>query len=354
MKLESVPSALSKASAYVLGAGYYVTVGQWFWRSSTLRQYQKQGRMAPCPVCGGEELELCCSIPLTNNLALFDSREEARSAYNLGFLPESWLKQRLKQQEGFATRLMKASIDYLRCRSCDVYFQNQAMTAEERSAFYKHFYRSGEKFGRPQIFKPGSRFHLWADHLTALTGAGNGRRFLDIGCAEGFLVLRMRELGFDAYGIEPSAPMVRFGQEDLGLANLKSGDYDSEAYPESYFDLINAYHVLEHVHDHHACLEAAVKHLKPGGHLVISVPCPELAVEQLRSGAPVATVRGVLTSGHHLLFSRAYLERSLASVGLEVLSHEVVQHQSDVLPGTKTSRSGEKWLGMNLLARKPG
>lgn len=344
--------SITNAAVDVVGAGYYFTVGQCFWAGSTLRAHRRQGRVIPCPVCRRENLEFCCAVPVNRQLGLFDARTLARKAYNLEFLPSGKLTERMKSQEPYATRLLKGSIDYFRCVSCDVYFQNQEMSAEERNAFYEHHYRSGDKFGRPSSYTPGSRFHLWADHLCALTGGASGKKFLDVGCAEGYLVLRMKELGFDAHGIEPSAAMVRYGVEELGLP-LKQGVYRKDLYPASSFDLINAYHVLEHVDDHRAFVENVAWHLKPGGCALISVPCPEAAMQKLESGTPVTGVSGVLGSGHHLLFSRAYLTSLLAEHGLEVTAHEVLDREADRLPDNKKiGRSGEKWLGMNLLARK--
>ncbi len=33
-------------------------------------------------------------------------------------------------------------------------------------------------------------------------------------------------------------------------------------------------------------------------------------------------------------------------------AHEVVDHEAELMPDKKVGKSGEKWLGMNLLAQK--
>ena len=50
----------------------------------------------------------------------------------------------------------------------------------------------------------------------------NGR-LLDIGCAWGGYLWRMRELGWEVHGIELNAAAARYAQEALGLTNVRSG-----------------------------------------------------------------------------------------------------------------------------------
>jgi SAM-dependent methyltransferase len=70
-------------------------------------------------------------------------------------------------------------------------------------------------------------------------------RALDVGCAAGFCMAVMRELGFETHGLEVSA------------------------YPDAHFDLITMWDVVEHVVDPVSLLTRARELLAPGGLLVI-------------------------------------------------------------------------------------
>ncbi len=345
-----IPVAQIGVSA--VGVMYYLTIGKWFWRKSSLRNHQKAGKIIPCPICGSSKLNFCCSIPIYKNMGLFDARGLARRAYNLEFLPNGKLRTKFKEWEKFVVWPGSALVDYYRCLSCHVFFQNHNMNSEARGAFYAVFYRSAKRFGRSHANLPGSRFHLWAEYLRSQTGLKRGARILDVGCAEGFLVQRLKDMGYEAYGIDPSKPMIRYGQEELGLDNLTSESYNDRSYPENFFDLVTTYHVIEHVDDHEAFLHAMCLHLKPGGYLLVSTPCPEAAYEQLESGIPVRMLKNVFGGGHYILFSRRYLWGILEKKGLGLIGYEIVNKKSLLLENKKISASGEKWLGMNIIAKK--
>jgi SAM-dependent methyltransferase len=74
-------------------------------------------------------------------------------------------------------------------------------------------------------------------------------------------------------GLEPDLASFevaagRVGERGLVL-NTTAEEYESEP-----FDLVCAFEVLEHVEDDRAALEAWLRHLRPEGHVLLSVPFP--------------------------------------------------------------------------------
>jgi SAM-dependent methyltransferase len=99
-----------------------------------------------------------------------------------------------------------------------------------------------------------------------------GARVLDIGCADGELFRRIPHVG-EGIGVDPDLPA---SMPSLPNAVLVRGVFP-EALPDHRpFDVITLLAVLEHVppqSQRNLALDCA-RHLKPGGHLVITVPSP--------------------------------------------------------------------------------
>lgn len=97
----------------------------------------------------------------------------------------------------------------------------------------------------------------------------SGGTLLDIGCSTGSFVKAAREAGFEAEGVDISAPAVRCGQR-FGLP-LHALDILHESTGKQY-DAITLWATLEHVPDPMRHLRRARELLKPGGLLFVSVP----------------------------------------------------------------------------------
>lgn len=99
-----------------------------------------------------------------------------------------------------------------------------------------------------------------------------GHRLLDFGCGTGQFAQACASDGWDTIGIETDADAAGYAKKQSGLniypdfAALPAGE------AETGFDVITAWHVLEHVPQPEKTLKAFYNHLKPGGIAVIAVP----------------------------------------------------------------------------------
>jgi 2-polyprenyl-3-methyl-5-hydroxy-6-metoxy-1,4-benzoquinol methylase len=96
----------------------------------------------------------------------------------------------------------------------------------------------------------------------------NGMRILEIGCAEGYLGAAIKRLADVEYvGIEISGDAKSASARLDAVVNLPASNFSAPA-----FDLVLAFHVLEHIAD----LEAEITHwmrlLKDDGTLILEVP----------------------------------------------------------------------------------
>ena len=101
------------------------------------------------------------------------------------------------------------------------------------------------------------------------TGLRNGR-ILDLGCGTGAFLNVMKSKGWEVLGIEPDGDARKKAETLYHITALPL----DEVYklPESTFDIITMWHVLEHVHDLHDYLNILHQSLKPGGIIIIAVP----------------------------------------------------------------------------------
>lgn len=100
-------------------------------------------------------------------------------------------------------------------------------------------------------------------------------RFLDVGCANGAFVAAMKDIGFDAHGLEINPQMAEFASAQSGCPI-----YTNWSQVTGKFDVITYHDVFEHVESPPDELARVFRALRPQGLLVLDVPdagCTEAA-----------------------------------------------------------------------------
>lgn len=87
-------------------------------------------------------------------------------------------------------------------------------------------------------------------------------RICVVGCSWGYEIVRLKEAGFDAVGIELSEPRRALAKERLGLSVFASEDEI-----EGPIDIVMSSHVLEHIPRISARLDAIDRALRPRVHV---------------------------------------------------------------------------------------
>ncbi|MBK8977836.1 MAG: class I SAM-dependent methyltransferase [Planctomycetes bacterium] len=99
-------------------------------------------------------------------------------------------------------------------------------------------------------------------------------RILDVGCAAGYFLRVMQDLGHDVRGVEVSEAIAGDAQASLGAERVWVGTLDSvpreqPGFEPGSFDLVSMWDVIEHVPDPQQLLRDALAMLRPTGHLLI-------------------------------------------------------------------------------------
>ena len=174
---------------------------------------------------------------------------------------------------------------------------------------------------------------------------------LEVGAGDGKLVARMRELGLDASGIDPS-PSACAAAAGLGVPVECVSVDDAELAPASR-DGVVLWHSLEHFEHPAQALARIRAWLVPGGRLIVAVP--NLAGLQARIGGDRWFHQDV--PRHRTHFTPAGLERLLERTGFapERSSQVLVEQNPLGMWQTLLNRlTGERDFAFRLIKRDLG
>ena len=304
----------------------------------------------PCPVCGklpGEPPRLQARA---NDPRIYDSRAWALNLYNLKAI------SRVRSIYGYvsgersnASKFLK--LNYFECQDCKSLFKSGAhfwrLKFETNPKFYSTIYRNGKIYGRPVLMK-SPRIINWSRYITSFFPNPSSIKILDMGCAEGYLVLALRNDEFQAYGIEPNLQMCAYATQIIGISNenITHSSYEIESYGAESFDAISSYHTIEHCPSPEYILRSAYNHLKKGGLLFLSTPSAEISLREFE----IAGRNLNFVDTHDFILSEQAIETLALEVGLLVIRRNTFNNIDsefgiDVL--------GEKEGGVNYVFLKP-
>ncbi len=184
---------------------------------------------------------------------------------------------------------------------------------------------------------------------------GRKGRFLDVGCATGFMCLAAVERGWSAVGIDISKPMVEFMTKVLGITGF-AGQYHQtrEVAQEGPFDVIYCSHVIEHIPNPNDWCEKFSEQLAEGGILCLQVPAnnsPERRIKRIlkRLGLKKDDWKLWRTPDHLYEPSIGPVKALLARHGLKIVDWETYSRK-DLLNQSFLSKLRHRWLkaGNNL------
>lgn len=160
-----------------------------------------------------------------------------------------------------------------RCTTCHT-------VSAARYADPADIYRSGYMFGEVEGFGLDVRADAFQDYLHRVAerriamierASGLGAAsLLDVGSGTGEVLLAAQRRGWRVQGVEPE----RSGAE-MALARgvpVIVAHLEESGLPEGSFDVVSAFHVLEHVPDSRAFLRLLARWVRPGGFVVVEVP----------------------------------------------------------------------------------
>jgi cyclopropane fatty-acyl-phospholipid synthase-like methyltransferase len=142
------------------------------------------------------------------------------------------------------------------------------------------------------------------------------RRLLDFGCGAAGFVRNAQPIAAEAVGVEPERRVRDYWGDKIKLCDSLEDAGDG-------YDLITAFHVIEHLPDPCAKLKELAARLKDKGRLVIEVPSSDDVLLTLYENE--AFQRFTYWSQHLYLFNGETLRRLAEQAGLRVVSIQQFQ-----------------------------
>ena len=136
------------------------------------------------------------------------------------------------------------------CRRCGLVWSNPRPGEDEVRRYYSTEYRLDYKGQATPSLRQVARSARGAlNRYRSLSPyLRDGVRVLDAGAGGGEVVYVLRQLGFDASGLEPDERYARHAREVLGVP-VATGFVQDAEFPAGRFDVVTMYHALEHVED---------------------------------------------------------------------------------------------------------
>lgn len=245
---------------------------------------------------------------------------------------------------------LPSELGVVRCAKCSLMFLNPRPTQEE----YKRFYESSELYSIDAYAqRAATRLEFYSRRVKALQEAsGNTGRLLEVGCATGHFLSLAQEGNMAVWGTELSAPLADYARRVFGLDVKTVSDLADAAYPDRFFDVFYASHVVEHLLDPIGTLREAMRIVRDGGLVVVEVPYQFGSLRAFLRRCLVrltgARGKGVFYNDatnachHSYFFTPTTLTHMLRAIGLEVEQVQTYQPHHRQIIGD--GPAGGYWL----------
>lgn len=213
-------------------------------------------------------------------------------------------------------------IEVLECKDCGLVFLGSSMVISDedyqQSKMHEGF---NTETGGEAAIATWLRETDWDDarRIEMLGQAIVNKTVLDFGCGAGGFLLKAQNIAAKVVGIEVEQRVLDHyeGQQELysSIEECKSQGLE--------FDVVTAFHVLEHVADPRAMLKELAEILKPGGRIVIELPSGNDALLSLYENN--AFQNFTYWSAHLYLFNIDTCATLIRQAGLKAVSIQPYQ-----------------------------
>ncbi|MCL0084123.1 class I SAM-dependent methyltransferase [Dehalococcoidia bacterium] len=199
----------------------------------------------------------------------------------------------------------------IECENCQFNFKSHRPSPVELEQYYSWSQSPTHQEGENKLRERETKWKVKL--LSQMVNLNRVQSLLDIGCDDGLFLFTLKRnfSHLEVFGVEPSERRVRIAKEIYGLKNIRTGLFENTDIKRT-FDLITAFHVLEHVYDPDEFLTKVISLF------VVEVPTVSLSRLNLPLGIKLLTPGYTNSSEHLWFFTPKTLKLLLESQGFYV------------------------------------
>lgn len=167
----------------------------------------------------------------------------------------------------------KGLFTVVKCNNCDLVYINPRPNSTIISEYYPDEYWDISEDDKNMKTHFKEFIHKFINKISykITIPPQYGGKILDIGCGDGKGLLKLKESGWETYGVETSDLAADYVRRKYNI-NVITGTVEDAVFKDEFFDVIILSHVLEHISNPKTTLLEINRILKNGGILVISIP----------------------------------------------------------------------------------
>ncbi len=217
------------------------------------------------------------------------------------------------EADGSRLFITHRGMDLLECFSCRLVF----MAEMPSSAVLEATYIDTDDSGLATVHaKAASKMRRLRRRARALARyARSPVRFLDVGADAGFMTEAMRELGFEAHGVEPHPPAVAYAREHYPKNSYHQTFMEAFEPAGLTFAAVYCSEVIEHSPDINGFIDAIRRVMEPDAVLYLTTP----DISHWRRPRDVTSWDGFKPPAHCVYFNPRALVRFLEKHGFRIL-----------------------------------
>ncbi|MCM8787220.1 MAG: class I SAM-dependent methyltransferase, partial [Candidatus Omnitrophica bacterium] len=192
---------------------------------------------------------------MTKTKCAICGKVNSKTLYEANFEPEKI------NEYIFSARRLPDEIHYqiVKCKKCGLVYSNPILPLNKIEKFYK---KSKYTYG---IYEKDLSL-TYSKYLNKFVGLlPSKENFLEIGCGNGFFLLKAKKLGFkNVFGVEPGKKIVAKADPNI-KKNIIVDIFKKGQFKKNYFDVICLFQVLDHLPFPNEVLTECYRILKPAG-----------------------------------------------------------------------------------------
>jgi 2-polyprenyl-3-methyl-5-hydroxy-6-metoxy-1,4-benzoquinol methylase len=199
---------------------------------------------------------------------------------------------------------------YFRCSSCPLVFLYPQPSVAELTTAYQDYLPESQDQIQAWFRSLEEVIQKSANLIEEKIRPG---RILDVGSGYGFFLQYMAQKGWQADGIEISQPGRNYCCTHFPGLRIQSNPLPDPSLPDSSYDAVTLFYVIEHLMDPLMALREAFRLLKPRGLLLLRWPHTTPIVRLL---GPFSRFLDLYHTPYHLFdFSKLFIEKQLVTIG---------------------------------------